>query len=101
MDGVAYADLQERIDTGRILSELAADSAASGRVRLPAPPAMDSRMVVAATIALTYGWVAIGDWLVEMCELPKDDPAAVQRQITEIVSHLGELVFPQAEVAAE
>ncbi len=97
MDGVDYASLEDRIDTGRMLAELAAREAASGRIRLPEPESMDPGAVMAAVIALVYGWVAVGDWLVDICGLPEDDPAAVQRQLIAIASHLAELVYPRAD----
>jgi len=94
MDGVEYTSLQERITTGQMLVQLARESAASGSHRQPAPPEMDARVVVAAVIALGYGWVGLESWLLQICDLQDADPAEVRRQLVEIAQAIGDLVLP-------
>jgi AcrR family transcriptional regulator len=101
MDGVEYASLQDRIDTGRMLVDLARKAASENRSRASAPDAMDPRIVVAAAVSLTYGWVGLKDWLLQICDLEDEDPAEVEAQLESIASYLAELVFtPEGESPA-
>ncbi len=93
MDGMDYASLQERIDSGGMLIELARRSAAEGRRVLPPTEAMDARIVVATLIAAAYGWVAIEDWLVQICRLEDEDPEWVREQLLGMVARMADAVF--------
>ncbi len=94
MDGVEYTSLQERIDTGHMLVELARKAAASGLKRRPPLEALDSRIVVAAIIALAYGWVGLESWLPQICDLQDEDIAEVRRQLTSIAEVIADLSLP-------
>jgi AcrR family transcriptional regulator len=96
MDGVEYTSLKDRIDTGVVMIEFAKRSVAAGATRLPPPAAMDPRIVAAAATALAYGWVALQDWLVQICDLTDEDPAEVQRQLGEVVGLISDLAYPLA-----
>jgi AcrR family transcriptional regulator len=97
MDGVEYTSLKERIVTGQLLIGSAREWSAGGAVRRPAPDAIDPRIVVAALIALAYGWVGIENWLLQICDLDAEDPAAVREQLMKIVGVMGDLALPAPE----
>lgn len=97
MDDLEYAPLEDRVKTGEMLLALARADGARGTTRPHSPDAMDPRIVVAASVALAYGWVATQDWLVRMFELVDEDPAETQAQLKVILMHVADLVFPPAE----
>ena len=76
-----------------MLLDLANESADKGTTRPPAPGAMDPRIVMAAMVALAYGWVGAQDWLVKIFRLEDEDPAEVQRQIADICLYVVDLVL--------
>ena len=97
MDGVEYVSLKQPIATGKMLVELGREATAQGlRRRLP-DEAMDVRIVLAATIAMAYGWAAGSDWLVRVFGLNEDDPEVVRAQLLELGSAVVELMFPAEE----
>jgi len=101
MDGIEYAPFEDRLETGRMLVDLAAKTAASGYERPPGPEAIDPRIVTAATVTLMYGWVVTQEWLVKICGLEDEDPAEVTRQVRDIAGYVADLVLPPAEEPAE
>lgn len=100
MDGVEYAPFADRLETGRQLLELARRATDKGVTRLPAPGAMDSRVVLAASVALAYGWSATEDWLVPIFCLQDEDPEELRAQLVDVLRALGELVFPPGDSGA-
>jgi AcrR family transcriptional regulator len=97
MDQVDYAPFEDRLDTGRMLLELANESAKGGRRRPPAPGTMDPRIVMAAMVALAYGWAGGQDWLTKIFQLEEEDQVEIQRQIEDICLYVADLVFSPAE----
>jgi AcrR family transcriptional regulator len=97
MDGVEYASLKERTEVGRALIDLADASRASGIARLPAPDAADPRIALAAAVAMTYGWVALGSWLTHIFDLEGQDPVEVRRQLKDVLNYMTDLVLDPGE----
>ena len=95
--GVEYTAFPDRIETGMALVDLAAASKSDGVRRLPTPEAMDPRLVMAAVVAMVYGWVATESWLVEIFDLADEDPAEVRRQLIEVLMTAVDLVLPPNE----
>jgi TetR/AcrR family transcriptional regulator, repressor for neighboring sulfatase len=99
MDGLDYPSSEDRTDTGGMLLGVARESVARGSIRPQAPDAMDPRIVMAAMVALAYGWVGAQDWLIKMFELEDEDKGELHRQIGDICLHVADLVFPPAGAA--
>ena len=97
MDGVEYAPFDDRLKTGEMLLALARAESVQSTTRAPAPDAMDPRIVLAAGVALAYGWVATQDWLVRMFELADDEPAEIQAQLEAILMYVADLLFAPAK----
>jgi len=83
-----------------MLLALAEKAVAQGSQRAQPPGAMDSRIVLAASVALAYGWVATRDWLVQIFDLEEQDPAEIDRQIEAIVLHVADLILEPGTDAA-
>lgn len=98
MDGVEYVPMEQREESGRMLIALARQSVSLGRTRLPEPPAVDPRIGVAAAIALAYGWTALEETLLSICELKLEDQAEVRNQIVGICRYVAELVHDPATI---
>jgi len=98
MDGVEYVPMRQREASGRMLIALAEQSVAQGRTRLPGPSAVDPRIGVAAAIALVYGWTALEDTLLRVCDLTHEDPDEVHAQMLEIFRYVAELVHAPATI---
>lgn len=94
MDGAEYTSLQERIDTGELLIESAKAAVDAGHTRRPAPGPMDPRVVVASLVAISYGWVGLGDWLLQVCDLQDEDPEELFQQLREVVDVVADLILP-------
>jgi AcrR family transcriptional regulator len=94
MDGPEYSSLPNRIETGHALIALAAASKSSGIRRLPAPDALDPRVVMAAAVAMAYGWVACESWLVGIFELVDEDPSDIRSQLIDVFTYMVDLVLP-------
>jgi AcrR family transcriptional regulator len=97
MDGVEYASLKDRTEVGRALIDLADASRALGMSRLPSPDATDPRIALAAGVAMTYGWVAVGSWLTHIFDLEGQDPVEVRRQLAEVLTYITDLVLDPGE----
>jgi len=96
MDGSDYADFEDRKKSARMYLGLAKDSLGKGRRRAPAPDAMDPEIVLAAVIALTYGWTATEDALTELFNVGTGKEQT-REQIIDICIYLTELIYPPAE----
>lgn len=94
MDGVEYAPFDDRLKTGQMLLALGNAALEQDDERLPALDAVDPRFVLAATLAFTYGWVATEDWLIPIFNLQDESPETIRAQMTTILQHITELVFP-------
>lgn len=93
MDGVEYVSLADRIETGQALIALAKQDAVAGTLPTPTPHDIDPEVLVAAVVALSFGWAAIEDWLWPLCDLDPADKDDVYAQLAKIVGHLTNLAL--------
>jgi len=100
MDGTDYADIEDRKNSSAMYLDLARASLDQGRRRSPAPEAMSPEVVLAAVVALAFGWTAGEDTLAEMFQMdaPKEQ---VREQLIDICVYLTELIYPPAEDTTE
>lgn len=98
MDAVEYVPMGQREDSGRMLIALAEQSVALGRERLPDSRMVDPRIGVAAAIALVYGWTALEQTLLSICDLTQEDPVEVHRQMMGIFEYVADLVHAPATI---
>jgi len=94
MDGVDYASLGDRMQTGQALLALARQAAESGTLRHPVTEPMDPRLVSACVTALAFGWVAVGEWLTQIYDLQGEEPEELRAQLLDMVARMAEQVFP-------
>jgi len=94
MDGVDYASLGDRMQTGQALLALARQAAESGTLRHPVTEPMDPRLVSACVTALAFGWVAVGEWLTQIYDLQGEEPEELRAQLLDMVARVAEQVFP-------
>jgi AcrR family transcriptional regulator len=93
MDGVEYVSLKERLTNGQLLVDSARESVEAGEAGARCGN-IDPRIVVASIIALTYGWVALEDWLPPICDLEDEDADELRAQVTDIAACIADLIFP-------
>lgn len=94
MDGVGYASLDERVQTGRMMIALARDAIAGGEGRVRACSDMDPRVASAAITALAYGWVATHEWLRVVFDLEQMDDDELVEHLAAIASCIGGAIYP-------
>jgi len=97
MDGVEYLSLQERIETGRMLVDLARASVDEGPRAPHRCGGADPRVVGAAVTALAFGWVAVGEWLLPIYDLEDLDYDDVIEQLTRIAQCIGDAIYPDEQ----
>jgi len=97
MDGIEYAPFEDRRKTGEMLLALATATRDLGTVRLPPAEAMDQRVVLAAAVALSYGWTATEAWLIPIFQLEDMDYDQIREQLSAVFEQITELVFPPAD----
>jgi AcrR family transcriptional regulator len=93
MDGVEYVSLKERLANGQLLVDLARSSAETGQAAQRCS-GVDPRIVVASIIAFSYGWVALEDWLLPICDLEDEDTDELREQLASIGACMADLIFP-------
>lgn len=94
MDGFPPEAARNLFPATRFLVESARRQAA--RAASPAPfPGVDPAFAVAAAVALTLGWVAAGDWIVQMVGLGEWDQAAREEGLHRVIDCLLTALVPE------
>jgi AcrR family transcriptional regulator len=93
MDGVEYVSLKERLTNGQLLVDLARSSLETGKAA-PRCAGIDPRVVVASVIALTYGWVALEDWLLPICGLQDKTDDELRAELATVAACIADMIFP-------